>query len=46
MLHDGRAFTPAAAIAEHGGQGAAARDRFAALGEVDRAALLAFLAAH
>ena len=45
FLHDARVVTPAAAIAEHAGQGAAARDRFAALSDTDRAALLAFLGA-
>ena len=45
LLHDARAVTPAAAIAEHAGQGAGARDRFAALSDADRSALLAFLAA-
>jgi CxxC motif-containing protein (DUF1111 family) len=45
LLHDGRAVTLPAAIAAHDGQGAGARDRFAALGDEDRAALLAFLAA-
>ena len=45
LLHDGRAVTIPAAIAAHDGQGAGARDRFAALGEEDRTALLAFLAA-
>ena len=43
MLHDGRATTFPAAIAAHDGQGADSRDRFAALGADDRAALLAFL---
>ncbi|MGZ6059849.1 MAG: di-heme oxidoredictase family protein [Myxococcaceae bacterium] len=45
LMHDGRVVTVPAAIAAHDGQGAAARDRFAALDPVDRAALLAFLAA-
>jgi CxxC motif-containing protein (DUF1111 family) len=45
MLHDGRATTVSDAIAAHDGQGAAARDRFAALDDADRTALLAFLAA-
>jgi CxxC motif-containing protein (DUF1111 family) len=45
LLHDGRSVTVSAAITEHDGQGAGARDRFAALGADDRAALLAFLAA-
>jgi CxxC motif-containing protein (DUF1111 family) len=43
MLHDGRAVTFPAAIEGHDGQGADSRDRFAALGADDRAALLAFL---
>jgi CxxC motif-containing protein (DUF1111 family) len=43
MLHDGRATTFPAAIEAHDGQGADSRDRFAALGADDRAALLAFL---
>jgi CxxC motif-containing protein (DUF1111 family) len=45
LLHDGRVTTIPAAIAAHDGQGAGARDRFAALGDQDRADLLAFLAA-
>ncbi len=45
LMHDGRAVTVPAAIAAHDGQAARARDRFAALDPVDRAALLAFLAA-
>jgi CxxC motif-containing protein (DUF1111 family) len=45
LLHDGRAVTVPAAIAAHDGQAAGARDRFASLGDEDRAALLAFLAA-
>ena len=45
MLHDGRAVTVTGAIEAHDGQGAGARDRFAALGQDDRAALLVFLAA-
>jgi CxxC motif-containing protein (DUF1111 family) len=45
MLHDGRAVTVPAAITAHDGQAAGARDRFVALGDEDRAALLAFLAA-
>ncbi|HZX43367.1 MAG TPA: di-heme oxidoredictase family protein, partial [Myxococcaceae bacterium] len=44
MLHDGRAVTVPAAITAHDGQAAGARDRFVALGDEDRAALLAFLA--
>jgi len=45
LMHDGRVTTIPAAIDAHDGQGAGARDRFAALGDEDRAALLAFLAA-
>jgi CxxC motif-containing protein (DUF1111 family) len=45
LLHDGRVETVSDAIAQHDGQGAAARDRFLGLGEADRAAVLAFLAA-
>ncbi len=45
MMHDGRAVTVTGAIQAHDGQGAPARDRFAALGQDDRDALLAFLAA-
>lgn len=44
LLHDGRATTVSAAIAAHDGQGAMARNQFAALDEADREALLAFLA--
>jgi CxxC motif-containing protein (DUF1111 family) len=43
-LHDGRAPTLAAAIGLHNGEGSGARDRFLALPEADRAALLGFLA--
>ena len=43
LLHDARINTMAAAIAAHDGQAAAARLAFAALSDVDRAALLAFL---
>lgn len=43
FLHDGRAKTPEQAIELHGGEGARARDLFAALPAADRAALVAFL---
>ena len=43
LLHDGRARTVAAAILAHDGQGKPARDRFAALSDSERRALLAFL---
>jgi CxxC motif-containing protein (DUF1111 family) len=43
LLHDGRAPTLEAAIRAHDGQGAKARNRFAALRSGERAALLAFL---
>jgi CxxC motif-containing protein (DUF1111 family) len=43
FLHDGRAASIEEAIRAHAGEGAAARDRFAALSAEDRAALLAFL---
>ncbi|MSR62980.1 MAG: hypothetical protein EXS08_11100 [Planctomycetes bacterium] len=43
FLHDGRAATIRAAIDAHGGEAALARDAFVALGERERAALLAFL---
>jgi CxxC motif-containing protein (DUF1111 family) len=43
FLHDGRAKTVEEAILLHGGEGAPARDRFRALTEADRAALLEFL---
>jgi CxxC motif-containing protein (DUF1111 family) len=43
LLHDGRAATPDDAIRAHGGEGTAARDRYLALPEAERAALLAFL---
>ncbi|AVX04681.1 hypothetical protein MXMO3_02162 [Maritalea myrionectae] len=43
FLHDGRARTLTEAIMWHGGEGTAARDQFAKLSGVDRAALLAFL---
>ncbi len=45
FLHDGRATSIEEAIRLHGGEAAAARDRFAALPGEDRAALLAFLTA-
>jgi CxxC motif-containing protein (DUF1111 family) len=44
FLHDGRATTIEEAIRLHGGEAAASRDRFVALTEAERAALLAFLA--
>jgi CxxC motif-containing protein (DUF1111 family) len=43
FLHDGRATTLEDAIRQHGGEATASRDRFVALPEADRAALLAFL---
>jgi CxxC motif-containing protein (DUF1111 family) len=43
LLHDGRAATLEAAILAHGGEAAAARDRYAAAGEEARADLMAFL---
>ncbi len=43
LLHDGRAATITEAILAHDGQGKHARDRFAALDDSERAALLAFL---
>ena len=43
LLHDARVTTVEAAIAAHDGQAASARLAFAALGDGDRAALLAFL---
>ena len=42
-LHDGRATTLAAAIAEHGGEGQASADRFAALAPYQQQNLLSFL---
>ena len=42
-LHDGRATTLRDAILAHGGEGQIVRDRFFALGEVDRQAMLAFV---
>ena len=43
FLHDGRARNVSEAILWHGGEAEAARDKFAALSEADRAALLAFV---
>lgn len=43
LLHDGRTASIADAILAHDGQGKAARDRFAGLGDSDRTQLLAFL---
>lgn len=43
LLHDGRAPTIGAAISLHEGEGTAARDRYLALPQPDRKALLAFL---
>jgi CxxC motif-containing protein (DUF1111 family) len=43
FLHDGRADTPERAIELHGGEAAAARDRFLRLSADERAAVLAFL---
>jgi len=43
FLHDGRARNLAEAVLWHGGEAEAARERFAALPERDRRALLAFL---
>src|SRR5262249_40586853 len=45
LLHDGRARTVGEAIAWHGGEAAAARSRYEALSETDKAALVAFVAA-
>ena len=42
-MHDGRAATLDAAILAHGGEAQAARDAFAAMNAVDRAAMIAFL---
>ena len=42
-LHDGRTSDLAEAVLFHGGEGAAARDRFTRLSARDRGALLAFL---
>lgn len=43
FLHDGRAKTIEEAIRMHGGEGAASRDKFAALSDAERAALVKFL---
>jgi CxxC motif-containing protein (DUF1111 family) len=43
FLHDGRANTLSDAILAHAGQGQAARDRFANLGDDDKESLIAFL---
>jgi CxxC motif-containing protein (DUF1111 family) len=43
FLHDGRAPTIEEAVRLHGGESAASRDRFNALSEADRKALLEFL---
>jgi CxxC motif-containing protein (DUF1111 family) len=43
LLHDGRARGVAEAVLWHGGEGAAARDRFRALSVDERAALVAFV---
>jgi len=43
FMHNGRATTPQQAVEMHAGEGARARDLFAALPAADRAALLAFL---
>ncbi len=45
FLHDGAAATVEEAIELHGGEGAAARDRFKGLSETQRAAVVAFLKA-
>jgi CxxC motif-containing protein (DUF1111 family) len=45
FLHDGRAKSIDEAIRLHGGEAARSRDRFLALSEADRAALVAFLRA-
>jgi CxxC motif-containing protein (DUF1111 family) len=42
-LHDGRAPTLEAAIVAHGGEATASRDRYLALSDFERAALVAFL---
>jgi CxxC motif-containing protein (DUF1111 family) len=44
LLHDGRADSIAEAIDRHGGEAARARDRYQALTDRDRAALLGYLA--
>jgi len=43
FLHDGRAKSVEEAVQLHGGEGAASRDKFAALPKEERAALLKFL---
>jgi CxxC motif-containing protein (DUF1111 family) len=43
LLHDGRAFTPSAAIAQHRGEADGVRRRYETLAVADRQALLAFL---
>lgn len=43
LLHDGRARSIEEAILLHGGEGAAARDKFRTLSETDRQSLMAFL---
>jgi len=43
FLHDGRAGSIDEAIRQHGGEGKRARDRFVALSDAERRALLAFL---
>jgi CxxC motif-containing protein (DUF1111 family) len=43
LLHDGRARNVTEAILAHEGQGKPAKDRFSALSEPDRSALLAFI---
>ncbi len=43
LLHDGRARTAEEAVLWHGGEAAAARDRFARLSAAERAALLSFV---
>jgi CxxC motif-containing protein (DUF1111 family) len=43
FMHDGRAETPEAAIARHGGEGAKSRDLFQSLAPGQKGALLAFL---
>jgi CxxC motif-containing protein (DUF1111 family) len=45
FLHDGRAKSIEEAVRLHGGEGTAARDRFMALSDADRRALLKFLEA-
>jgi len=44
LLHDGRARNVSEAILMHDGQGKAARDRFSALSDPEKTALLAFIA--